>query len=235
MPGKARRLDFYPDEYIAGVGNVLRADEQGVYWMICSLIMSEGGAISENHRRIGNLCMIGPSKTKRIIDRLVELGKLDRFESKIVQKRAEKEVKSAQKRIENAQESGRMGGRPNKKTQQNQQNDKADGFFAEKLTTNHQPPTTNQDSNSVPAERPPDAFVYEFGKQVLGQKAGGLIRKLIGACEGDLGRAYGALVDAAGKQDSREYIGAVCRGPPGSRPVAELMAELEDEVRHAAE
>jgi uncharacterized protein YdaU (DUF1376 family) len=96
-------------------------------------------------------------------------------------------------------------------------------------------PEPKPEEDSVPTERPPDAFVYEFGKQVLGQKAGGLISKLIAACEGDLGRAYGALVDAAGKQDSREYIGAVCRGPPGSRPVAELMAELEDEVRHAAE
>src|SRR5690625_7560185 len=70
---KVRRVDYMPDEYISGVGNVLNATEQGVYWMVCSLIMSEGGAIVENHQRIAGLCLIRPSQAKKIIDRLVEV------------------------------------------------------------------------------------------------------------------------------------------------------------------
>lgn len=36
--GKIRRIDFYPDEYVSGVGARLTAVEQGVYWMVCSLV-----------------------------------------------------------------------------------------------------------------------------------------------------------------------------------------------------
>ncbi|WP_432344747.1 DUF1376 domain-containing protein [Shinella yambaruensis] len=74
--GKARRVDFYPDEYIAGVGGVLRADEQGVYWMLCSLIMCEGGPIEENNRRFAALCRIRPADVKKIVETLVRAGKL---------------------------------------------------------------------------------------------------------------------------------------------------------------
>jgi len=142
---KVRRVDYMPDEYISGVGNVLNATEQGVYWMVCSLIMSEGGAIVENHQRIAGLCLIRPSQAKKIIDRLVEVhGKLHRTDGKLSQKRAETEVKRAANRIQTAQKNGAKGGRPPQKSQQNQRGEKAGGSNVEKLTTNYQPPTTNE-------------------------------------------------------------------------------------------
>lgn len=155
MAEKVRRIDFLPDEYIAGVGNVLRADEQGVYWMICSLIYSEGRAIAENHRRIGGLCRLRPAVVKRIIDDLVDQhGKLVRTDGKLSQKRAESELERASKRIQTAHENGVKGGRPKKKTEENQQTLKADGFQDEKLTTNYQPPTINHQLEDSPHSPP---------------------------------------------------------------------------------
>lgn len=139
---KARRVDFYPDEYITGVGGVLTAEQQGVYWMICSLIMSEGGAIEFNDRRLAGLCRTRPADIRRVVAGLVEAGKIVRqSDGKLWQKRSQSEVEMSLKRIQSAAENGANGGRPPKKAKQNQQSPKPDGSFAEKLTTNYQLPT----------------------------------------------------------------------------------------------
>ncbi|ARS70884.1 DUF1376 domain-containing protein [Sinorhizobium meliloti] len=141
---KARRVDFYPDEYIAGVGGVLRADEQGIYWMVCALIMSEGGAVEQNDKRLAALCQIRPADVRKLIDSLIEKGKILRqSDGKLFQNRAQSEVEKSLNRIQTASENGSNGGRPSKKSQSNQRSEKADGFSDEKLTTNHQPPTIN--------------------------------------------------------------------------------------------
>lgn len=150
---KVRHIDYVPDEYISGVGGVLRADEQGVYWMICSLIMSEGGAIREDHFRIAGLCKIRPSDAKKIIERLVtEHHKLARSDGKLCQKRAQSEVEKASKRIQTASENGAKGGRPSSKGEKNQQGSKATGLSAAKLTTNDKPLTTNSSGSEEPSE-----------------------------------------------------------------------------------
>jgi hypothetical protein len=151
MAGKARRVDYYPDEYIAGVGGILRADEQGVYWMICTLIMSEGHAIEENDRRLSALCGIRPSDARRIIEKLVANGKIGRqSDGKLFQNRAQSEVERSLKRIQTASENGSNGGRPSEKDKGKQPDKKAGGLSDEKLTTNHQLPTTNPKGKGTP-------------------------------------------------------------------------------------
>lgn len=149
---KARRVDYFPDEYIAGVGGVLRADEQGIYWMICTLIMSEGGAIEQNDRRLAALCQIRPTDVRKLVDGLVEKGKIARqSDGKLSQKRAQNEVEKSLNRIQTASENGSNGGRPRRKVEQKQQTDKTAGYFPEKLTTNYQPPTTNLNEKEEPS------------------------------------------------------------------------------------
>ena len=146
MSGKVRRIDFYPDEYIAGVGGVLRADEQGVYWMVCALITSQGGPIEYNDRRISGLCCMRPSDLRRVVERLIELGKVTlTSDGKLSQKRAQSEVELSAKRIQSAVENGSKGGRPPKINVENQSEKKADGLFSGNLTTNYQLPTTKED------------------------------------------------------------------------------------------
>jgi hypothetical protein len=135
MAGKVRRVDYAPDEYISGVGGKLRADEQGIYWMICSLIMSEGEAIERDDRRLAGLCRIRPSDVTRITDKLLALGKLKvTADGKLYQNRALSEVERSANRIQTAIENGAKGGRPPLKDQSNQAADKAGGYSTEKLS-----------------------------------------------------------------------------------------------------
>lgn len=144
MSEKVRRVDYNPDEYISGVGGVLTAEQQGVYWMICSLIMSEGEAVDNDPQRFGGLCKMRPSQVRATIDVLVQKGKIKvADDGKLYQKRALNEVEKASKRIRTAAENGAKGGRPAKIVEANQQGPEPTGLSAAKLTTNYQPPTIN--------------------------------------------------------------------------------------------
>jgi len=61
----------------------------------------------------------------------------------------------------------------------------------------------------TPAEQ--ERELYERGKAVLGQNAGGLISRLLAAKHGDAMLALAAILAASSKQDPREYIGALLR------------------------
>lgn len=135
MTDKVRRVDYFPDEYVSGVGGVLRADEQGIYWMICSLIMSSGGPIMRDDRRIASLCLTRPSHVHAVVNRLLEIGKLREEDGRIGQKRAQSEIERSANRIQTAIENGSKGGRPKQKAEQKQADNKPAGFSPAKLTT----------------------------------------------------------------------------------------------------
>jgi hypothetical protein len=59
-----------------------------------------------------------------------------------------------------------------------------------------------------------DAALFERGKDVLGNDAGGLIAKLKKAKGGSIALARAAIETASTKQNPREYVGAVIRGDP---------------------
>lgn len=61
--------------------------------------------------------------------------------------------------------------------------------------------------------------VFRRGKQVLGEKSGGMITKLITAKNGSIPHARAAIEIASTKHDPREYIGGIIRGtgPPDAR------------------
>jgi len=160
MADKVRRVDYSPDEYISGVGGVLSAAEQGVYWMVCSLIMSEGHPIENDERRVAGLCRMRPAEARRTIDRLIERGKIDLTEAgELAQKRAQSEVEKSAKRIQIAIENGSKGGRPKPKDKEKQQIEEPTGLSSAKLTTNYQLPTeekTSEETSDVcpkPAKR----------------------------------------------------------------------------------
>lgn len=154
MAAKVRRVDYAPDEYISGVGGVLRADEQGVYWLLCSLIMSEGEAIERNDRRIASLCLIRPTDAARITDKLIALGKVTLSDGKLSQKRALSEVERSANRIQTAAENGSKGGRPALKDQSNQQTGKAAGLSPEKLSLTINEQLVEEASNEASDIRP---------------------------------------------------------------------------------
>jgi hypothetical protein len=56
------------------------------------------------------------------------------------------------------------------------------------------------------------------GKAILGDNAGGLIKNLIKAKDGNIALARAAIETASTKQDAREYIAACIRGSEAVRP-----------------
>jgi uncharacterized protein YdaU (DUF1376 family) len=201
MPSaKARRVDYSPDEYIAGVGGVLDAAEQGIYWMICSLIMSEGGAIEQNDRRLAGLCLRRPAEVRKIIEGLVSKGKIRRLDDgKLAQKRALSEVEKSLNRISIASENGAKGGRPKGKNQQKQRDQKADGYSAEKLspTINHQPYYSEAKASAQSA--PPD-----FKQALFSEGLSSLLRQT-GKSDEQARRLLGKWLKIAGN-DSRKVL-----------------------------
>jgi len=128
---KVRRIDFSPDEWIAGTIG-MRPEDEGLYIRICVLIWSRGGRITvdllkRSTNAHGNQVLAS-------LRRLEEAGKIIRKGSEIGQKRAEKELENARKRAGKARENGAKGGRPKGLV-------KPDGFSSRKA--NHQPSTIN--------------------------------------------------------------------------------------------
>lgn len=219
---KVRRVDLYPDEWLAGTG-VLDAAETGIYITACALIYSHGGPIPKEELR----CRIRGhgNAFNRAYARLLELGKLVENDGEITNKRCENELQKADKRIINAQENGgKSSGRPRK----NKEIDNQPGLQTEKLTTNHQPPTTNQEDSvgsneptAAPAALPaplavvagtahdPKRELYDLGKQVLGKSGGGQITKLIAYHAGDLEAAKYTMNQVVAAAYPAEYLGKI--------------------------
>lgn len=150
MSRKPRRVDFYPDEMIAGVAGNLTATELGVLWMVSSLIYSTGGPIPEDAAKLAR--MFGDTHwrtVKSALDRLVGMGKLDRIDlagvPHVASKRCASELQKAAKRIASATANGAQGGRP---SNENNEIGKPNGSGDEKLTSNQQPATSNRQPSS---------------------------------------------------------------------------------------
>lgn len=139
MTAKIRHIDFYPDEYIAGVSGQLTPEQSGVYWMICSLIYSKSAPIDDDPKWLGNI-MAGahPRTIRKILEELESRGKIQRKDGVIWVERCANEIDKTDERIAKAHANGKLGGRPSNK---NKGLTKPEGLFNEKLTTNHQPPT----------------------------------------------------------------------------------------------
>lgn len=137
---KSRYIEYRPDEYIAGVAAKLNFEEQGMYWMICSLIMSHGGPIENDIDHIAGLGKMTRTKARNLLAKLLVKGKITENDGILSQKRSENEVILSLERIENASKNGAKGGRPRNK---NNGLTKAKVISTKKLTNNQEPITNN--------------------------------------------------------------------------------------------
>jgi len=110
---KPRRIDYYPDDFLAGVAGKLTPVDMATYWMICTLQYSQGDTIDDDPTWISRLFADTHWWTIRAsIDRLVIAGKVVREGSKIGVKRAARELQDARRRLASSVQNGRKGGRP---------------------------------------------------------------------------------------------------------------------------
>ncbi|HXE05181.1 MAG TPA: DUF1376 domain-containing protein [Bryobacteraceae bacterium] len=232
---KIRRVDFYADEWLAGTRR-LDALETGIYITACALIYSNDGPVAIGDLREAARCH--GHAFNRAYKRLIELGKLTENDGQISNKRCINELQNARIRIEKAQQNGGKGGRPRNK---NKDMPKPGGFREEKLTINHQPPTTNLEGSvgsneptaaeaapppvvAVPpplivvagtAHKPPPdpkRETYTLGRAILGKSAGGMITKLLDMHDGDCAATLYTLRQAQAAAFPREYLGRILSG-----------------------
>jgi uncharacterized protein YdaU (DUF1376 family) len=104
---KVRRVDFNPDEFLAGVFGLMNPHQFSTWWLVCTYCYSEGRAIKEDdhlHDKIARAVKMRRPDVARAIDFLVSIDKLQREQREgatwLSQKRVEKELKAARKRIE---------------------------------------------------------------------------------------------------------------------------------------
>lgn len=97
-------------------------------------------------------------------------------------------------------------------------------------TVHSPPPCSNTPplSSSLPngssegaqaAPKGEEVELFQRGKVVLGKQAGGLIANLLRAKGGQIPLARAVIETASTKASPREYVGAVIRGPPDTRPL----------------
>lgn len=134
---KARYFSFSADEYLVGIRK-LNGTEQGAYWLCCSLMYSENAPIVEDFDELADLLKFRVDHTKRIIDKLVRLGKLQRIVGddgvvKLSCPRVVTEVSASRRRAEANAENGRKGGRPKRKPAETLGSENPPGSFSESL------------------------------------------------------------------------------------------------------
>lgn len=155
---KVRRIDFSPDEWIAGAFT-LKADQRGCYITIIMLIYSQGGPILDDPREMATACNVSLDKWRKIRAVLLEKGKIYLTdEGRISNRRCENELKKAQNRTENARKNGEKGGKNSAVSRKNippvsrDNKDLAEADASPNREANHQLPTINHQSSSKEPE-----------------------------------------------------------------------------------
>lgn len=127
MADGIRRIDVYPDDWLAATYS-MSLEHEGAYWRVCCLIYSHGGPIDDDDRMMALNMRISTRRWRTIKTDLVTAGKITIEGGKIGQKRAENELNTARKRIENYSKRGKQGAQarwnsePNSEPQSNENN-----------------------------------------------------------------------------------------------------------------
>jgi uncharacterized protein YdaU (DUF1376 family) len=132
---KVRRVDFSPDEWIAGTVDLSLA-ERGMYITACSLIYSRGGEIATGILR--SFCHEDLRTYNRCLQKLLDLGKLEIKDGHLSNKRCLSELQLAANRSATAAEN--VAKRWSKSKENNEITDTA---VLPPSNANHQPSTIN--------------------------------------------------------------------------------------------
>lgn len=229
MTLKARRFDLSPDNFLAGIGSGLKADELGLYWLICLKIYSAGGPVHYDEKDLATtLNRTDIRVIKRASERLQFLGKIAVTDGQVSAKGCATPLQDAANRVATAVQNGRKGGRPSNK---NKELVKPGGFIDEKLTS-----TTTTTSNESPISPRGEigrqgatlvlfpepakvekakskaeldlAALYQRGRELLGKSSGGVITNLLKLYDGKTHKALAKLEDAAAMREPERWLNA---------------------------
>jgi len=110
-PGKVRRVDFYPDEFLSGVDK-LSPEEIGLYWPVCAKIYSRSAGLPDDDAENARIFHMDVRMWRRLKGAVIAKGKLRIENGTIINDRCMSELARARKRIDDAAIAGAQGGRP---------------------------------------------------------------------------------------------------------------------------
>jgi hypothetical protein len=134
------------------------------------------------------------------------------FELNWVHGRVVDDLADAKESYEKLSAAGSKGGKARAENKRRLSDDTSEAS-SDATSSLNLPFTFNQSKKDAADAAPdPEADLFRRGKQVLGQSAGGVIKQLLAAKDGKVNLARAAIETAAGKENPREYIGAIIRG-----------------------
>ena len=98
---KIRRVDFSPDEWLAGTRE-LSLEERGAYWDVCALLYSRGGPIADDEAWLAKALTCHVRTWRTIRGRLLATGKLALIDGKLVNLRTLREIQRAESRLKSS-------------------------------------------------------------------------------------------------------------------------------------
>lgn len=146
MSDKIRRIDWSPDEWIAGTWSVLSIVETAVYQQVIQQCYSRGGLCPNDATYIAKAFREGHWRTVRFaIDALVAMGKLTLSDDGrwLSNGRATRELRRADKRVKDAARAGHEGGKERARRAQARHEVAKNNDLGQARLGNHQPSTIN--------------------------------------------------------------------------------------------
>jgi uncharacterized protein YdaU (DUF1376 family) len=155
---KGRRIDLYPDDWIAGTVE-LTLEEEGAYFRLCALVYSKGSPIPDNDRWLAGMCRVSTRRWRALRQALLEKGKIEIRNGRIHQLRCERELEKARIRARKLAENGSKGGRKNAERSANSLNgndtNEAKAQASRARTLHHHHSSSNEEgSHALPASDP---------------------------------------------------------------------------------
>lgn len=202
-------FSFYPADFMNGVRG-LSAQEVGVYTMILCRIYEENGPVEYHPRRLSTYCGMRAATFEKVVEKLVDLGKIDLADGMLTNRRAEAEIS---KRAHDLKNSIRAGKKSAEKRKQNQSPETTDVQRAFNHTDTDTNTYSEEDKSSSGAEAPIDfeKLAFKRGREVLGPSAGGVIAKLKRDKCKTWAEACSLIEQAAQKHSPMEWVQGLLR------------------------
>lgn len=224
------KLDWFPCRPTPLLATLaaMSSNKQHVYLIMLLRIYESGGVCRDTVAAIAMRTRLNKRLVSDALDELFREGRLTRDGDGITNSVASKTIEESKALRERRRGAGAEGGRraaENRNKNQSTQPSKA----SSKKQQSHTPlqvqdslfPNGNRalEPESKPAKPPkePSALeiarkeLFDRGKQVLGENAGGMIQKLLAAKHGNIALARAAIEQASTMDDPRQYIGAITR------------------------
>jgi uncharacterized protein YdaU (DUF1376 family) len=202
------RMSLHIGDYLKDTRH-LRAPLHGAYLLLIMHYWTKGGLPDDDSQLSAIACMSDKEwkKARPTIEAFFAAGWRH--------KRIEQELAEATERYEKRVAAGRKGGVA--KAQHNSSNARPEppAMPKQPITLT---PKEDPEAKASGADAPDDPSIAERdffrrGREVLGEKAGGQIARLLKAKGSNVALARSALELAATKEKPAEFVAAICRGP----------------------